>query len=1004
MPFLVNSYPLLLSQKESWISVVRTLFFLLFFSVGMAAQQPSYQVVGADFLEGKDIYSLLEGENKNLWIGTDEGLIRYDGKRFRTYSHPQLKNNSVFGLCNNSQGDVFYANFSGQIMRVHHDSLELYYELPDSMVVKGIDIEIDNRDELLIYCRQIVRIDAQKKLHYIYAAVTHLYAGKFAKCPDQSIGFSLGHNKIVAYWKDGVLTQKPYKTLPVLNEKGKNEINVDLYHNGQEELLMSRDDTIFYIKQGDVFVKKILPHTGSRLLDVAFTSNNTIWASQFDKGTFRVNNRTGQVDTTRLFPDYYISYVLEDSEGNIWLGTFKKGLLRIPNLDLLDFRNHAFIKNNPIKHLSAGEGDTLYAISDKELIYQIAPNAQISSLITSPTKSSHFLQYIPHSKRLYFDNHYYDLTTQKLYLRRMVAFKDLQFLPPNNLLFSDFAGMQVYSTNEQEATLGGALEQYSKLNTKRLRKGGLAKVSIDLINSLHYQTTKKRFWLGTNKTLIVLQNGDSLHIKYQGNPIVATQITSWQDTTYVSTANGVLKFVGTSCQGLLASTNAPVLRRVYQMEQRQGYLYIAGVGGLQRINLATGIAQTIDVSDGLLSDKVLEFVLLQSHIAILTSQGLQKIPYGLLEQPLADLKVEVESIHIGGKKVNPYENGQFAYHENELKVALDLPYFRARSVLNCRYRLLGLGKEDWKKLPTTQHIIVYNSLGKGEYTLEIEVKDNKRLKGEITQYSFQIAPPFWETWWFVLLCILAVAGVVSLFFLMRIRIIQRQNTLLLEKRAIEKQLVESQQTALRSQMNPHFLFNALNSIQEMIIVNDKNTASTYLGKFADLMRLYLNQSREESITLSEELEALGLYLELEQVRFEENLEVELVVAPNVHPDGVTLPPMLVQPYVENAFKHGLLHQSGHRKLYIEFSIDKKKELFCCLVQDNGVGRARSAEIRRAQHRQHTSFASSATQRRLELLNYNLQKPIKAQIEDLKDKEGKAIGTAVYLFIPLDWED
>jgi sensor histidine kinase YesM len=129
-----------------------------------------------------------------------------------------------------------------------------------------------------------------------------------------------------------------------------------------------------------------------------------------------------------------------------------------------------------------------------------------------------------------------------------------------------------------------------------------------------------------------------------------------------------------------------------------------------------------------------------------------------------------------------------------------------------------------------------------------------------------------------------------------------------------------------------------------------------------------------------------------------------VVAPNVHPDGVTLPPMLVQPYVENAFKHGLLHQSGHRKLYIEFSIDKKKELFCCLVQDNGVGRARSAEIRRAQHRQHTSFASSATQRRLELLNYNLQKPIKAQIEDLKDKEGKAIGTAVYLFIPLDWED
>ncbi|MFK7796735.1 MAG: histidine kinase [Aureispira sp.] len=1004
MPFSLNPHAFLFLQKKSAYLVVKTLFFLLLFPLVIWGQQPSYQVVGAGFLEGKDIYSLLEGENKELWIGTDEGLIRYDGKDFKEYSNPQLKNNSVFALCKNSQGEVFYANFSGQIMWVHHDSLELYYELPDSMMVKGIDIEIDNRDEVLVFCKNIIRIDKEKKRHDIYTTVGHPYAGKFAKCPDQSLGFNLGDHKIVAYWKDGILKQKAYKTFPALSARGTNQIRVDLYHNGQEEVLMSRDDTVFLLKKEDVFIKRTLPHSGSRVLHVDFTSNHTIWVSQFDKGLLRVNNRTAAVNPTLLFPDYYISYVLEDSEGNIWLGTFKKGLLRIPNLEVLDFRNHAFLKNNAIKHLTAGVGDTLYVISDKELVYQIDPNTQIKSLVSSPTKSSHFLQYIPQSKRLYFDNHHYQLTTKKLYPSGMVSFKDLQFLPPNNLLFSDFAGVTIYSTNDKKATLKAELDRYTYLKARKLEKQKYDGVSIDRISSLHYQTVQNRFWLGTNKNLVVLQNGDSLQIKYQGHPIVATHITSWNDTTYIATANEILKFTGTTCQGLFDSKNAPLLDRVYQMEQHQGCLYMAGVGGLQRINLTTGIAQTIDVADGLLSDKVLEFALLQSHMAILTSQGLQKIPYELLEEPLAVLKIGLEHIYMNGKEVNAAEDGQFDYNENELKVVLHLPYFRDRSVLSYRYRLLGLGKESWKELPSTQQTIVYNSLGKGAYTLEIEIKDHKRLEGEITRYSFQIAPPFWETWWFILWCILGVAGVVSLFFWVRIRIIQQQNTLLLEKKAIEKQLVESQQTALRSQMNPHFLFNALNSIQEMIIVNDKNTASTYLGKFADLMRLYLNQSREESITLSEELDALGLYLELEQVRFEENLDVALFLAPNINPDGVTLPPMLIQPYVENAFKHGLLHQSGHRTLYIEFSIDEEKEQFCCLVQDNGVGRVRSAEIRRAQHRQHTSFASSATQRRLELLNYNLQKPITAQIEDLKNEEGKATGTAVYLFIPLDWED
>ncbi len=199
------------------------------------------------------------------------------------------------------------------------------------------------------------------------------------------------------------------------------------------------------------------------------------------------------------------------------------------------------------------------------------------------------------------------------------------------------------------------------------------------------------------------------------------------------------------------------------------------------------------------------------------------------------------------------------------------------------------------------------------------------------------------------------------------------------------------------------MFNALNSIQEMIVVNNKRAASTYLGKFADLMRLYLNHSQEKRVTLAEELEALQLYLELEQVRFEDTLTIDLQIAPDISPEALTLPPMLLQPYVENAFKHGLLHQTAARHLKINFILDKVKNGLCCSIQDNGIGRTASAQLKEARHG-HQSFATSATERRLNLLNHNKVNAITVDIEDLVDEQGKALGTAVYICIPLGWRE
>lgn len=215
---------------------------------------------------------------------------------------------------------------------------------------------------------------------------------------------------------------------------------------------------------------------------------------------------------------------------------------------------------------------------------------------------------------------------------------------------------------------------------------------------------------------------------------------------------------------------------------------------------------------------------------------------------------------------------------------------------------------------------------------------------------------------------------------------------------LEQQYRASELKALRSQMNPHFTFNALNSIQEYIMSNERKLAGKYLGKFADLMRTYLNHSQERKISIADETEALGLYMELEALRFEESLTCELYVDPALDPH-LEIPSLLLQPYVENAFKHGLLHKEGERILKI--SLHSMGEHLVCEIADNGIGRKRSRELNEMRNFYHKSFATQATKSRLELLNQDRVQAITEEIEDLVDENNLGIGTKITIRIPLN---
>jgi tetratricopeptide (TPR) repeat protein len=254
---------------------------------------------------------------------------------------------------------------------------------------------------------------------------------------------------------------------------------------------------------------------------------------------------------------------------------------------------------------------------------------------------------------------------------------------------------------------------------------------------------------------------------------------------------------------------------------------------------------------------------------------------------------------------------------------------------------------------------------------------------------------------------LAIASLIllaALFYFSRLKAKKKAALITIELKetqkrlAIEKQYRDSELKALKAQMNPHFIFNALNSIQDYIVLNQKNLASDYLGKFADLIRNYLHFSNTGFISITDEIHNLNLYLELEKLRFEEQLEYTFKIDETVNFETINIPTMLIQPYVENALKHGLLHKKENRKLMI--SISKiANTIIECIIEDNGIGREKSKEINKKREAHHKSFALKATTERLELLNYGREKKIGVTIIDLKEDE-HAIGTKVVLKIPI----
>jgi sensor histidine kinase YesM len=233
-------------------------------------------------------------------------------------------------------------------------------------------------------------------------------------------------------------------------------------------------------------------------------------------------------------------------------------------------------------------------------------------------------------------------------------------------------------------------------------------------------------------------------------------------------------------------------------------------------------------------------------------------------------------------------------------------------------------------------------------------------------------------------------------FLLRVRQLEKTQK---ERNELNNRIAELKLNALQSQMNPHFVFNVLNSIQDGYLNNDIMQANRYMSDFAKLMRLFLESSDEKYITLKKELELLSYYIELEKMRLDNKFEYEFIIDPEIDLEEVKLPTMLIQPIIENAIMHGLRYKEELGRLSVQISVTSETTMLIA-IEDNGIGRSKSAEMNKKRLRDHESKASNIIRDRIDIINKSGTERIEMKYVDLFDGTTPT-GTRVELMLDLE---
>lgn len=947
----------------------------------------NFQVMGmTQGLVGDNVFSITEDDQQNIWIGSMKGGIsKYDGKSFTNYTAQN-------GLVNNSVRVVWFSKKYSLLFVGTNDGCSVFdgkkfisLSAKESKI-KGLYVMgfLDGEDCVNIYTYS-------PDYYYRYHIRTRLF--KKIKSPDYSGKrhstsplIMANGDTIVSNFADGidVLNQGQIKTFPGNGQVF--DIRQDL--SGNAWLACFADYTTrnpggLYFYDG-VTVKRYSERFGitdrsvwSLYYDSAFAQ---LWIGTLNEGLYKVPLATfdwynaSDLDMKKL----NVKSLFLAKNNTLWIGAQNSLIIRDPDGKLTPFNNEPLLDiwGTPTPY-SGLEFHCINDDSQGNVYVSKSQNSLIQFRASEQFKIPRIFKVNPGATVFSFDSHDSLYYSDKWWDRVFSC----SFHSPN--IDSDYFGKHpklpipqigkiistgdaVWYSSKSEGlfmTSKGKLFQFSKTDH-----------SLPLIiNDICFDR------LGN--VVVGSNSGEVLIVNYSANKglVVKHRLQPGKDikgntVKFIITDNTQHLFIGTNL-GL----NRIDLKALYQDNNVISNFFNGETGYFDN----TGKVAELDHEGNV-------WVGTDNHLLRINTKMLDLLAAG-------EPNIEIDGLEVNYQNFPAFADQLALKHEQNNLIF----HFRTVNYLNpqqtlYRYKLSGLS-ERWSDF-STESKVVFTSLNPGSYHLIAEVYNtiNSSKTGRL-EYKFRIHYPWYLTWWFLMLAVLTLGFAIWGGILYKTRKIRHE-----EKRKTEfaRQLANLEIRALQSQMNPHFIFNSINSIQGFILKNKVDEALGYLMDFSKILRQTLDNASREFISLEEELQYIRYYLSLEMMRFDQKFDVEINLPEDINPQSVQIPPMILQPYVENAIRHGLLHkqdEKGH--LLISFQVEA--DIFKCTIEDNGVGRIKAGEIESWKQSFHKSQSTRITQDRIDLMNQSLESD-KCRIitTDLIDENGKATGTRVEIIILL----
>ena len=696
-----------------------------------------------------------------------------------------------------------------------------------------------------------------------------------------------------------------------------------------------------------------------------YSDNTNLWSARQTGGVVVFDKNLNPLFSQKtIFKDNIISSFCKDNEGNILLGTFGEGIIVIPNLNLTTVEMPNV--NTKITRITSSPNNIIFLGSQDGKVYQIDSINAADLIWSNQNKNIEFLKYFEENNALLIDGKnvvWLQLSSNKAIKKKWGSVKDVTQISKNNYLIATNKG--VYSFNV--------------LDNKKILLNGFENRS----NCVGYNQKTKTIYAGTASGLKIGNETNTANFELNRTPLICRDILYFNDKIYVTTSkNGILIFKNNQLINNWTEENTLISNNVKHIKEYNGNLFISTEKGVQQLKANGKSLFILNKSNGLHTNNITDFEIRNEILWLTHQKGIQTINTKHLTSYINTPSISLTKILVNDSIYSPKNNNSYTYQQNKFEFYVSSISLKYEDEIQYMHQLVGIDN-GWQTNSYANNKIEYKSLPPGNYLFQLKAKCRNK-ESEIVLYKFEITPPFWNTWWFYVLGILLFVTVTLLIYKKEIK---KQR----KKIQLKNELNASKLIAIQSQMNPHFIFNAINSIQDLILKGDIDNSYSYIIKFSKLVRQTLNFSDKEFIDIEDEVELLKIYLELEKLRFKSDFEYQII---NKETD-IQVPPMLVQPFIENAIKHGLLHKEGLKKLTIEFN---KNKILTCTVTDNGIGRKKAQEIKDRKQKNHRSFSVNATKSRFEIMKSHYQQDLGVQFKDLIENEG-AVGTKVIINMP-----